>query len=222
MVFYELILCQHICGSIRLQIPPATTPGQVAAGWSCVFWSHSICWYLCRSGCCAFVWAGHSCSTVCTNLGRTSALDRLVTHHKKCLFVRWMGPLNSAGDQLSCCAKQEGHPVLCGSVLCLQIAQLSCSARQEGHLCWDWAATTRWGAFIQRGPLQQWALPKARLPLPPLTVMPGQRLRIHDLVCCHRVGWGVRSPSSTTSQGYSPLTFRCMAAQISQASCCAV
>ena len=48
MVFDELIVCLRICGSIRSQIPPATTVGEAWA----VFLIPPICWNLCwYSGC---------------------------------------------------------------------------------------------------------------------------------------------------------------------------
>ena len=71
MVFDELIHCWCICGNIRSQIPPATISGEE----DLCFQSCPFCWKLCRYGCPAFAWAGHSCLAGHSHGDRASMLS---------------------------------------------------------------------------------------------------------------------------------------------------
>ena len=91
MVFDESILCRHICGSIRLQILPATTEGMAEALFSELP-----------------LFAGSCASRATLHLPRLipATVQVVLTgagHLHWAGRLRQLGPLCSAGDRLSCC-----------------------------------------------------------------------------------------------------------------------
>ena len=231
MVFDELIPYQCICGSTRLQFPPATT------GRGAVFSDLALSAVVVPVG------------LLCICAGWPQPLSRLHSQGwglctQQVGHALQVGPLCSAGRSLSCKRSLlysgytgwEGHFLSHRPVLHWYswVIRLTCSTRQEGCLCRGWAAITQWGAFPQAGPPRRsWCscgsgyhsknvCTWAGLPSPPPTVAQGHCVRIWNLDHYFQGQGGIHSPNSTTSWRSSPPTFRCVAAWISQASCCAV
>ena len=99
MVFDEVMLCQHICGRIRFQIPPATSGGQAEVVFSDPVpsagrFSGRATWCLCRLATAAM-------QVVLTWAGPLQWVSRLGTISRASMLGRGLAELLHA--------RQEGH-----------------------------------------------------------------------------------------------------------------
>ena len=147
-----------------------------------------------------------------------------------------VGPLCLAGAWLSCCARWEGRgtffPTQTDSVLAGGLAEplhLVGRAPSLGLSCHHLvrsvptggATMTGWALLLAGSPLQK-HLGTGQAAPPSSYSCASLYVRTRDLDCCSQGGGGVHSPGSAAPQACSPPAFRCMAARVCQASCCAV
>ena len=202
MLFDELIFWLCICGSIRLQIPSVTDGRGKGALFSDPTPSAGAC-------------AGRATLHLHRKpqpLSRLHPCGQGVCALSACQWVTltWLGPLCLAWDWLNCCRRR-------GTYAGPELLPLT---GERSH---------RWGHYSMMGaPTGLATTLKASMHIlgcPCLHLQShqaGHCVRICDLAhSCPGVG-GACSPSSPDAQEYSQPLFRCMAACISQASCCAV
>ena len=187
------------------------------------------------------MWAGPLCwvGRLCTVV-RTSVLSRWV-------ILTQVWPLLLARDWLSCCARLEsclcrgwattqwvlGAAVLCrrGAFWVRGASSCLCCTWQVGTFFGGWATATWCIAFPLVGPPQHGGYSHGlgynskSVCVDCAAPSTSHSHTSHYKICDLPHSWGGRrmhSPSSTVSWRYSPPTFRCTAAWISQTSCCAV